>query len=511
MVDTEAVSPFRPHGPIVKECDLAVCGGGAGLITAVKAAQMGKKVILLEKARIVGGDMNLAHAFFPVYSKVHAEAGLADVREDAVRDLSAMTEDVVSEELMRTAVYGASEFMDWLLDFPDTRTHFPLQKFGEKRSQGPVYGPAIFGFPKRIENPESKDPSIGPGWMGTFIKNAMLREIREKNLNVEILTETPAEHLLTDDSGAVTGVLARDPGGVVEIHAGAVVLLTGGFGASDEKLTRFFDDFFEGGRPVMRFTVPSNTGDAIDMLEEMGVHPDEERMFVSNFGPAHHPYSYCLYRMLDHPTTLAVTLDGVRFFDESAGLHGAYPKIKSGPKQVMWGIYTQKNIDDIMDEFLHDPALSEEYDCYENYQADLDREATYKVPPVVKADTLDALAERLGISPESLKKTVADYNRYAAAGRDSEQGKAGKYLRPREQKDGPWYAVYGQMFSECAAGGVQVNGRCQVLGDDGTPIPGLYAGGNATGAMHRRDKLAVVSELTWAVASAYRCATEVCR
>lgn len=95
------MSSFRPREPIVKACDLVVCGGGAGLITAVKAAQMGKKVILLEKARIVGGDMNLAHAFFPVYSKVHAEAWLADVREDAVRNLCAMTDGVVSEELMR--------------------------------------------------------------------------------------------------------------------------------------------------------------------------------------------------------------------------------------------------------------------------------------------------------------------------------------------------------------------------------------------------------------------------
>ena len=507
VYDTEAVPEVTTHDPIVKECDLVVCGGGAGLITAVKAAQMGKKVILLEKARIVGGDMNLAHAFFPVYSKVHAAAGLEDVREEAVAHLYAKANGVISEELMRTAVYGTVEFMDWLLDFPGTTDHFVLEQFGEKRAMGPIYGSAIFGFPKRIENVKSKDPSIGPGWMGTFIKNAMLKEIEEQHLDVEILTETPAEHLIVDDSGAVTGVLARDGGGVVEVHAKAVVLLTGGYGASDEKLDKYFD-FFQDGRPVTRFTIPSNTGDAMDMLEELGVHPDTERMFVSNFGPAHHPYSYSLYRLLDHPSALAVTLNGTRFFDESLGLMAAYPAIRRGPKQVSWGIFTQKNIDDIMGEYLSDPTLSDEYDCYEDYQADLDREAAYKVPPVMKADTLEELAAKLEIDVDALCATVAAYNDFCVQGEDAEYGKAPRFLRPREQADGPWYAVYGQIFSECSAGGVQVNGKCQVLRDDGTPIPGLYAGGNATGAMHRRGELAVVSELTWAVASAYRIATE---
>ena len=231
-------------------------------------------------------------------------------------------------------------------------------------------------------------------------------------------------------------------------------------------------------------------------------------MFVSNFGPAHHPYSFAVYRLLEHPSSVSVALNGTRFFDESAGLHGAYPAIKAGPKQVMWGIFTQKNVDDIMNEYLSDPALSDTYDCYEDYQADLDREATYKIPPVMKADTLEELAEKLGISANVLCKTISDYNRFCAEGVDTEMGKSADHLRTREQKDGPWYAVYGQMFSECAAGGVQINGKCQVLRDDGTPIRGLYAGGNATDAMHQRNALAVVSELTWAVGSAYRCAIE---
>ena len=52
-------------------------------------------------------------------------------------------------------------------------------------------------------------------------------------------------------------------------------------------------------------------------------------------------------------------------------------------------------------------------------------------------------------------------------------------------------------------GGLMVDGQCRVLRNDGSFIPGLYGVGDATSAMHRKGHLAVVSELTWAVASAY--------
>ena len=449
-----------------------VCGGGTGLVTAIRAAQLGLKVILLEKAARVGGNTDYAHGFFPIYTVLHRPHGVEDVREQAIVDLCARTGNSISEEIMRTCVYGCGEFFDWLYQFPGADKAFNITLFGERRAIGPIYGPAVVGFPKRLdENLLSRDPSFGPGWAGTWIKNTMLKAIPAQKLNVEILTKHAARHLITDETGRVTGVIADDPGGQTKITAKAVVLATGGMDRSDEKLQKYFG-FFDVERPVSRFSVPSDTGDAIDMLQELGVEPDPEQMHISLFGPAHHPFNYSLYRLLDHPSTLAVTLNGTRFFDESTGLHGAYPAIKCGPKQVMWGIYTQKNIDDIMDEYLHDPTLSEEYDCYKDYQKDLDTEAAYKKPPVMKADSLEKLAEKIGIPEIVLCASVAEYNEFCIRGEDSRYGKAACHLRPRNGEEGPWYGVFGQMFSECSAGGVQVNGKCQVLRDDGTPFPG---------------------------------------
>ena len=106
---------------------------------------------------------------------------------------------------------------------------------------------------------------------------------------------------------------------------------------------------------------------------------------------------------------------------------------------------------------------------------------------------------------QALLDTVKRYNAFCAQGKDEDFGKAADKLVPVPDH-GPYYAIYGKRFSEAAMGGLMVNAECQVLRNDGTVIPGLYGVGDATSAMHRREKLAVISELTWAVASAYRSA-----
>ena len=103
---------------------------------------------------------------------------------------------------------------------------------------------------------------------------------------------------------------------------------------------------------------------------------------------------------------------------------------------------------------------------------------------------------------DALLAAVERYNAACAAGKDDEFGKPAQFLTPIGA-EGPYYAILGKRFSEAALGGLMVDGQCRVLRNDGSFIPGLYGVGDATSAMHRRGKLAVISELTWAMASAY--------
>ncbi len=494
----------KPHEPVEKKADVVVAGGGTGLVAAVRAAQRGKKVILVEKSEKLGGNTDYAHAFFPVFTKWHEEAGMPDCREQAIEHYKRVTEGVLEEDVLRTAVYGCGNFFDWLCTLEDVHKYYILVNLGDADAHGPIYGPGLLDFPKRIkENLLCRDDAIGPGWGGTFVKYTMLGTIREQKLDVEILTGTGAKHLLTDKAGAITGVVCEDAGGEVRITAPAVILATGGFGKSDEKLREFMPWFFEGETPIHRFSVPTDTGDGIDMLRELGVEPNPDRMFVSMFGPKHHPFSNVLADIALEPEMIQVNLDGKRWVNEGMGMFPMVPLIGQQPKELSWAIQNRATIKMIADRFASNPAFASKAYLYETWEADLEEEAALPInAPVKKADTLAELAEKCGMPVDAFLDTVHRYDAAAATGKDEDFGKAAELIHPLGAK-GPFYAILGTRFSEAAMGGLMVDGRCRVLRNDGTPIDGLYGVGDATSAMHRNGKLAVISELTWAVASAY--------
>ena len=98
--------------------------------------------------------------------------------------------------------------------------------------------------------------------------------------------------------------------------------------------------------------------------------------------------------------------------------------------------------------------------------------------PGRKADTIPALAEKLGMDPEVLSATVRRYNGICAGGLDQDFGKAAKYLRPIQQP--PFYAFAVRNFDNGASrGGISIDEDFRVLRPDGSVIPGIYASGDA--------------------------------
>jgi len=178
-------------------------------------------------------------------------------------------------------------------------------------------------------------------------------------------------------------------------------------------------------------------------------------------------------------------------------------EFRKQPGEIAWGIFDQAGVDRIAHEYIDDPTLADEKWIYELYQEDLEAEIKYaKKAPVRRADTLEELAKQLTIEPSVLLDTIRRYNEFFTNGKDEDFGKDKEHLRPIGE-NGPYYAIYGQSFSDGAFGGMMVNPDCEAIREDGSVIPGLYGVGDATSAMHHRDLLAVISELTWGVASAY--------
>ncbi len=98
-----------------------------------------------------------------------------------------------------------------------------------------------------------------------------------------------------------------------------------------------------------------------------------------------------------------------------------------------------------------------------------------------RADTLDELAEQLGIPADALKKSVEDWNAMCETGEDLEFGLSSELMKPIDTP--PYWGT--RQWIRCSAinSGIEVNGNCQVVDENREPIPGLYSVGSGAGSV----------------------------
>lgn len=102
------------------------------------------------------------------------------------------------------------------------------------------------------------------------------------------------------------------------------------------------------------------------------------------------------------------------------------------------------------------------------------------------ADTLEELAEEIGVDPAALTATVEKYNEGMLNGKD-EFGKSASPDSVIEQ--GPFYASLRTPTVHYTMGGIEINENAEVLDADGNAIPGLYAAGEVTSGIHGNNRL----------------------
>jgi len=475
----------------VMECDLVVLGaGGVGMPTAVKAAEdSGKKVIILEKAKKLGGGAMFMHAFPIRDSKWQKDAG----------------------ETVSNPPDLSGQFFDWLVSKGGAEEYWKVYK---PTDVGSGFFGTVHMFKRTAFYKDLPDVSIGPGGTGTYIIDKM-RECCDK-MGIPVITQARGKKLLVGPEGKVTGVVADTPDGELQVNSKAVFIATGGFGGDYKRLQKLFPVDFNN-EPFMCLCPRSNTGDGIDMAQAVGAHIDLENAGVSFAGGVHHPYNYSIFCMIlnknnmkTRPELLLVKLDGERWswpvstggqqdgFDASkhaapasapAGKPqggGGMPKYSPSPVSSLPGGAFYAVLDQHIAGILGEKVLADEFDerafpFHRKWQEDLDYEASIddsKVSHgnhVKKADTLEELALKMNVDPKVFMATVKRYNQLCDEGKDADFGKDPSALIPL--RNPPYYALYAHRFSQMTRGGIITNASMEVLDTKGNPIPGLYAGG----------------------------------
>ena len=423
--------------------DVVVVGAGlAGFSAAIKAAQDGAKVALLEKQGVMGTA---------VFS-----SGIMYIAQDS-EGVDSMYERWM-DDAVTTCEYPTAERVRALCDVSPEVFEF-LGSMGFAYTMGlngnlmPVASTGILRnlVPIKLG---TKSPHAKGG-------EAMMRCLQTKaaEFGVDVRMNTPVTQLLSDESGAVTGVVCETAAGVKTFNAKAVILTSGDYSRNTSMVEQYCP---ESVRDITS-TASGNTGECIQMAVELGAAVYESQQAMSGslaFDPTNMPV--CGQPFDEFPfTCMLVDYEGHRKVREDApNNHVQHQYFKDAERPCAgWAIMdaTQARNVWIMDDLLR---YTEE--GMHNVQAH-------------KADTLEELAGLIDVDATVLAEELDKYNAACEAGEDTEFGKDPEYLVAME--NGPYYAVLAYSIIRAIAGGVVTDGDFEVVREDGSAIDGLYAAG----------------------------------
>lgn len=524
--------------------DVVVVGSGAaGATAALRAAEQGLSVLIVEKAHKYGGTSATSGGVLWIPN--HQLTPNDDSRAQALEYLNRLVRGNIQRERLEACVDQGPEMVrflkaqgldvtpsvwpDYFPDVPGARSDrslvvgtFDGTELGDKftlmreqytrfkllnryamdlpeffaiSSRGPGWIRAFLNIlrrywtdlPVRRQTRRDRRFTSGAALMGKLYKRIFAR-------GIEVRLETRLDELLLSD-GVVSGIRVDHFGRKYEIRARhGVVLAAGGFEWNQELRERYF--------PVPGLTRHSsspedaNRGEALLAGLKIGAATEHTEAgwwiptmhmpmpATSNFEEIHQA-AFDVGR----PHSVCVNRNGVRFVDEACGY------------------------DDFGDAMVRDQlATGANTPCWLVFDATFRSKFTaggfmptaimpdWRIPPdfwdhyIFRADTVEALARKIHVPAEALARTVGNMNQYARTGTDPEFGRGGNAydrmfgdpgvtpnpcLGPIDRA--PYYAVPINLGDLGTKGGLKADAFARVLDGKDQPIPGLYAAGNCCG------------------------------
>ncbi len=455
--------------------DIVVIGAGAaGTAASWAAAEKGLKVVTLEKQAVFGGTGKYSEGIFAVESRLQRDWNYGLSRDEAFQKIMNYGHWRGNAKMVRAFVNKSADTIDWMMN-----NGVEFEKLFSNYPNG-LYTWHIY-------------KGRGMGWITNF-------QQKFKDKGQTLLLNTWGEELIRDAKGRVTGVRATNKDGdKITVNARATIIATGGFFDNKEMREKFLrfpdaDGLAQSGK----------TGDGIRMAWAVGAgHEGTEVQASYRPGPRAVPTTNHVSATAKQPH-LWLTPKGERFCDEKIMLE--WPFAGNALERIggtMYVVYDAKTLAHMEKDRGIDLGVGVMVPVgtkLTNFEKEWD--AAVKAGWAFKAQSLDELAKMTGMEPARLKKTVDAYNRFCDVRHDEEFAKDPQFLR--EVRTAPFYAIKSVASSLGTLGGIKANERFEVVTQDETPVPGLYAAGNDVGGMYgdSYDLLMAGSTVGFAVNSA---------
>ncbi|MBQ4609683.1 MAG: flavocytochrome c [Clostridia bacterium] len=438
------------------EADVVVIGaGGAGLAAAISAEQNGASVIVVEKMPKVGGNTILAGG---AVNAVEDRSEFAVKQNDSVYWHYWQTLNggdwQGDPELVMTLVENAYDAIQWTKELG-------MEWLGEE---------AVFTVSGGLW-PRAWKPAMvaGTGFFDTYTKYI------DKTDKIDLMLNTKAEKILTDDTGAACGIIATgETGNTITINAKSVVVATGGF-AKNVSLRMAYDAIWGTlDEKVLSTNHEGATGDGVKMLQAL--QANFVQMGNIQLLPLGDPKTGSLSGNIEHgvDSRIFVNKSGLRYGDEGGRRDDMTRDLFAQEDALMWIV---------MDSDTYPTG-----DELNNFGETANQ--LVEAGRAVKADTLEELAALMGVDAANLVATIDEYNKYCIGGElEGQADQFGRTLFGQPIDNGPFYAGARVPTVHHTMGGVRIDTLCRVYNENGEIIENLYAAGEVTGGIHGTNRL----------------------
>lgn len=367
----------------------------------------------------------------------------------------------------------------------------------------------MFDWPWRFKSKRDRRMTLGQALVGQ-LRHALRKQ------DIPLLLNTGMDNLI-EEGGRVVGVLAKQNGKTLRLHARrGVVLASGGFEANQDMREKYLP---KPTKASWTGAPPINHGDGIRAGLALGAKLGF--MNLTWGSPTVHvpgaASQTTLFVERAMPNCVIVNQKGQRFVNEAA----AYP-------DVVTAIYQDqaKGNGTVPCWFIFDGTFRKKYPAGLFLPSNIQPDS--KLPPdwldkvYYRADSLDALAGKIGVDAQGLAATVKTFNSYCEKGIDPEFNKGGTaidryYSDPTNKPNscmgplntGPYYAIPLYPGEIGTKGGLWTDEHARVLREDGSAIAGLYATGNCSAAVMGKTYAGAGSTLGPAMTFGYVAARDI--
>lgn len=436
------MAEFQPTsvGKLENDYDVVIIGsGGTGLSAAIQANELGMKVAVLEKEKELGGNTNRASSGMnAAETNVQLHHGVIDNVADFYHETYKDGGRLNDKDMLGYFVYHTAPAIDWLADHDIKLDDITITGGMSK---------------KRIHRPASMAP------IGGFLVKSLLEVVAQED--IPVFNKTKVTKLRRTDDGRVNGVEVNADGIIKVINAKAVILATGGFGASKEYIKRFRPDL----ESYKTTNQPGATGDGLKLAENVGAE-----LMQMNLVQVHptvqqdNPHVYLIGEAVRGEGAIMVNGEGKRFVNELNTRKICANAITALPEHSAYLIFDQGIRD-------HVKAI-EFYD---------------KVGLVVHGETIEDLAKQINVDPSNLKQTVTTWNQAVENHDDAEFGRTTGMDRGITKPG--FFAIHIAPAIHYTMGGIHITPKTQVLDGNGDIIKGLFAAGEVAGGLHGNNRV----------------------